>query len=208
MQIPRSTYLFISIIIFIFINPLYEDTSFHKVANLFSYSLIFIATNFSIKKRTILIKSLLILGVISQFAFFFIEQKHILISTFTISAIVFAIVTTLLILQIARTKNINLEVIFEAISGYLLIGIIATITNIIILAFNNNAILFEGSASLGDMIYYSFITLTTIGYGEIIPISPMARNISLITGISGQLYLTIIIALIIGKFSSTINQAK
>jgi len=134
----------------------------------------------------------------------FSETKIFLLSSFLFSGIVFTIVSILLILQIARTKEINLEVVIEAISGYLLIGIIATILNSIILIFNPDAI--SNIQDIGDTIYFSFITLTTIGYGEIIPISPMARNISLITGITGQLYLTIIIAVIVGKVSSSSNK--
>ncbi len=204
LKIPRATYLLASIFIFIFISPLFLKSSFYQFTNLISYSIIFFATNFAIKKRTILIKSLLYIGVLLQVILLFSETKIFLLSSFLFSGIVFTIVSILLILQIARTKEINLEVVIEAISGYLLIGIIATILNSIILIFNPDAI--SNIQDIGDTIYFSFITLTTIGYGEIIPISPMARNISLITGITGQLYLTIIIAVIVGKVSSSSNK--
>ena len=205
LKIPRSTYLLISIMLFVFINPLLVDSEFQKFANIFNYSIIFFTTNFAIKKRNNFIKSLLYIGIFLQIILFFATNNTFVIIGFVFSGIVFTIVTTLLILQIARTKDISLEIIIEAVSGYLLIGIVATISNSILLLFNSNAISFNNSQDIGDTIYYSFITLTTIGYGEILPISPMARNISLITGITGQLYLTIIIAVIVGKVSSTKN---
>jgi len=205
LKIPRSTYLFISILLFIFINPLLVESKYHSFANIFNYSIIFFSTNFAIKNRTIFIKSLLYIGVFLQVFLLFASNITFIIISFIFSGVVFTIVTTLLILQIARTKEISLEIIMEAVSGYLLIGIVATILNSILLVFNPDAISFNTSQDIGDTIYYSFITLTTIGYGEIIPISPMARNISLITGISGQLYLTIIIAVIVGKVSSSIK---
>jgi len=206
LKVPRSTYLLFSILIFIFINPLLVNTSFHQYANIISYSIIFFTTNFAIKKRTLLIKSLLYVGILLQVILLFSDTEILLLSSFLFSGMVFIIVTTLLILQIARTKDINLEIIIESVSGYLLIGIVATILNSILLLFNSEAISFNSSQDIGDTIYYSFITLTTIGYGEILPISPMARNISLITGITGQLYLTIIIAVIVGKVSSSSNK--
>ena len=201
LKIPGSTYLLISIMLFVFINPLLVNNKFHQFANLLSYSIIFFTTNFSIKNRTIFIKSMLYIGIFSQIILLFASNNTFLIISFLFSGIVFTIVTILLILQISRTKDISLEIIIEAVSGYLLIGIVATILNSILLLFNSEAI--SNSQDIGDTIYYSFITLTTIGYGEIVPISPMARNISLITGISGQLYLTIIIAVIVGKVSSS-----
>jgi len=203
LKIPRSTYLLISILLFVFINPLIVESKYHQFANIFSYSIIFFSTNFAIKNRTIFIKSLLYIGIFLQFVLLFSEDSTFILLGFIFSGIVFTIVTTLLILQIARTKDINLEIIIEAVSGYLLIGIVATILNSILLLFNSEAISFNNSQDIGDTIYFSFVTLTTIGYGEILPISPMARNISLITGITGQLYLTIIIAVIVGKVSST-----
>jgi len=206
LKVPRSTYLLFSILIFIFINPLLVNNSFHQYANIISYSIIFFTTNFAIKKRTLLIKSLLYVGILLQVILLFSDTEILLLSSFLFSGMVFIIVTTLLILQIARTKDINLEIIIESVSGYLLIGIVATILNSILLLFNSEAISFNSSQDIGDTIYYSFITLTTIGYGEILPISPMARNISLITGITGQLYLTIIIAVIVGKVSSSSNK--
>jgi len=206
LKVPRSTYLLFSILIFIFINPLLVNNSFHQYANIISYSIIFFTTNFAIKTRTLLIKSLLYVGILLQVILLFSDTEILLLSSFLFSGMVFIIVTTLLILQIARTKDINLEIIIESVSGYLLIGIVATILNSILLLFNSEAISFNSSQDIGDTIYYSFITLTTIGYGEILPISPMARNISLITGITGQLYLTIIIAVIVGKVSSSSNK--
>lgn len=202
-RIPRSTYLLISILLFIFVNPLFQNNQFQIIINILSYSLIFLTTNFAINNRTPLIKILLYIGVTLQFLVFFPEKKIVQVLIFSFSGIVFIIVTTLLILQIARAKKLSIEIIAEAISGYLLIGVVATLLNIILMIFNSNAISFSGDTSIGQMVYFSFVTLTTIGYGEILPISPMARNISLITGIAGQLYLTIIIALIIGKASVT-----
>ncbi len=202
-RIPRSTYLLISILLFIFVNPLFQNNQFQIIINILSYSLIFLTTNFAINNRTPLIKILLYIGVTLQFLVFFPEKKIVQVLIFSFSGIVFIIVTTLLILQIARAKKLSIEIIAEAISGYLLIGVVATLLNIILMIFNSNAISFSGDTNIGQMVYFSFVTLTTIGYGEILPISPMARNISLITGIAGQLYLTIIIALIIGKASVT-----
>ena len=54
--------------------------------------------------------------------------------------------------------------------------------------------------TLYDFLYYSCITLTTVGFGDILPVHPFAKALTIIVSIFGQLYLTILIAIIIGKY--------
>ncbi|MEM8970190.1 MAG: potassium channel family protein, partial [Bacteroidota bacterium] len=51
-----------------------------------------------------------------------------------------------------------------------------------------------------ELIYYSYITLLTIGYGDIIPVTNLARNSSVLIGLVGQMYLVIITAVVVGKY--------
>jgi len=51
-----------------------------------------------------------------------------------------------------------------------------------------------------DYIYFGFVTLTTLGYGDVTPVSPMARSMAVLIAITGQLYMTILIAMLVGKF--------
>ncbi len=52
-------------------------------------------------------------------------------------------------------------------------------------------------ADLDNFIYYSFITLSTLGYGDITPLSPTARAFSYVEAVLGQIYLAVIIARIV-----------
>jgi hypothetical protein len=54
--------------------------------------------------------------------------------------------------------------------------------------------------SLSDIIYFSYITLTTLGYGEIIPVNAFARSLAIIEAIIGVMYLAIIISRVVGLF--------
>ena len=51
--------------------------------------------------------------------------------------------------------------------------------------------------------YYSFTTLSTLGFGDITPVSPVARSLSVIEGFSGQLYLAVLIARLVGRHATT-----
>ena len=51
----------------------------------------------------------------------------------------------------------------------------------------------------GDFLHYSFITLTTTGYGEILPVSPSARLFASLQSVTGTLYLAVFIAALLGR---------
>jgi len=101
--------------------------------------------------------------------------------------------------QVFNSNKITLNVILGAFTGYLMIGIIGyLIFRFIYMA--DPASFDIPSSSVQNLLYYTFITLTTIGYGDISPLTDVARNFAVILGLVGQFYNTIIIAIIIGKF--------
>jgi len=50
--------------------------------------------------------------------------------------------------------------------------------------------------------YFSTITLTTVGYGDIVPVTPAARLVTGLEAIVGQLYLAVVIAILVGRVSA------
>jgi hypothetical protein len=60
----------------------------------------------------------------------------------------------------------------------------------------------------GDFLYYSFITLTTTGYGEILPVSPSARLLTSLQAVTGTLYLAVFIAALLGRTSTESADSK
>ncbi len=125
-----------------------------------------------------------------------------------LNLVFFIVVVGLFIRQIARAREVTGRVIFEAINGYLLLGIVFSllITLSIIIDERSFSFSMSGDYRPNDIIYYGFVTLSTLGYGDLLPVEPYARSIALLTTLGGQLYLTVIIALLVGKFSSRTNR--
>ncbi|HEV2976452.1 MAG TPA: potassium channel family protein [Casimicrobiaceae bacterium] len=86
--------------------------------------------------------------------------------------------------------------IFGAIVLYLLIGLIAAFAYFALYGIDPGAFskLPAGNGDIGDWLYFSFVTLTTVGYGDITPITRSARAIAMLEALVGQLYPAIIIA--------------
>ena len=54
--------------------------------------------------------------------------------------------------------------------------------------------------TISDMIYYAAVTMTTLGYGDMVPTSPIAKSLSTLIAVTGQFYIAILVAMLVGKF--------
>ena len=54
----------------------------------------------------------------------------------------------------------------------------------------------------GSLIYFSFVTLATVGHGDIVPVAPGARMSTIVEAIAGQLYVAVLIARLVSKYSA------
>lgn len=99
-------------------------------------------------------------------------------------------------------KSVGLNELIGALDGYILIGIIGGQLFRIVNFFYDNAFsnISEGAEASQDLMYFSFITMLTIGYGEIVPLISVSRNMVILVGLLGQFYLVVVIATFVGKF--------
>jgi hypothetical protein len=108
----------------------------------------------------------------------------------------------------AMAKIVTARVIMASISGYLLLGIIFSVLIDAILRYDPLAFRFPSSPSgsgdpslhMSDSIYFGFVTLATLGYGDFVPLKPYTRSLATLIAVSGQLYIATIIGVLIGKF--------
>lgn len=104
--------------------------------------------------------------------------------------------------QVLMTGTIDAHIMFGAIALYLLLGLIWSAWYGILLQFIPNA--FEGinfvdwETNGGDLTYFSFVTLTTLGYGDISPISPLAKVLVVLEAMAGMFFLAIVVASLVG----------
>ena len=110
---------------------------------------------------------------------------------------------------IARSKTVNTKVILESINGYLLLGFvfsllitIAVLYDPMAFKFPEETILYDHQANnFSNYMYYGLVTLSTLGYGDILPTLPFSKSLATLTSITGQLYIAIIIAMLVGKYA-------
>ncbi|MDP2517346.1 potassium channel family protein [Shimia thalassica] len=100
----------------------------------------------------------------------------------------------------------NLEALLGAIFGYLLLAMAWAMLYLHILRLDNDAIQMALDSDIwSSVVYYSIVTITSLGYGDILPISPLARMVAGFEAIVGVLYIAIMIGSIVGKFQTPDN---
>lgn len=104
-------------------------------------------------------------------------------------------------------KHASGDVIFGAVCGYLLLGIIWSLLYCALEAVSPGAFHMPAPADAqavpapldrSALGYYSFITLATVGYGDVTPATPLARTLAWMEAITGQFYLAILVAGLVG----------
>lgn len=151
-----------------------------------------------------------ILGVVSvlmPFGFLLLGSEAWFVLFLTIFFIVYyAIIFSEVMYQITMTKEVRINVIIGSFCGYLLLSMIALFSYIFIESkFPNSfhGITMGNAAKIyNELSYFSFITLTSIGFGDMYPITDMSRLTVAFFGMAGQFYMVAVVGIIISKFTS------
>ncbi len=123
----------------------------------------------------------------------------------------FIFVMSFLLRFITQSAYVTVDVIITSINVYLLAGIVGASLSMAFFRSYPEAYNFPAyikQPMFTDFLYYSFITMSTVGYGDITPRIPETQTLAYILSISGQLYVAIIIAFLIGKMLMQGEQKK
>ncbi len=122
----------------------------------------------------------------------------------------FMFTTVSILFHIFNEEDVTIDEIAAAISTYLLIGMSGAFLygivdylipgSIVSTTPVSPMILMHGSdfPYFADYIYFSFTSLTTLGFGDVVPATPVARTFSYLEAVIGQIYLTVLVARLVG----------
>lgn len=182
--------------VFVFILPLLQTES--SLFGILLISAIIFLAAYNISRRLILIGLIAIFIEVGTRTTDFIVLNYLAVVT---TNLFFIYIVGNVVLDMMRQRSVTLFTLVEAVNGYLLLGIMF----ISLVAFCEltfpGSYLFKGAEGV-DLVYYTLVTLTTVGYGDITPQIPVAKSLSMIIAISGQFYIAVVVAIIVGKFAS------
>jgi voltage-gated potassium channel len=108
---------------------------------------------------------------------------------------------------VLRAPSVDVEVLCASISAYLMLGLIWTIAYWLVDQLTPGAFAFNTSGGRHSMsgfnaFYFSFVTLSTVGYGDIAPVSKIARMLAAMEAMTGLLYVAVLIARLVSLYST------
>lgn len=213
----RFELFFISLIAILFGSVFFPGLIFEKIVQPI-FIIINVLSGIVMISKTKRLKRLFLL-IVTLLCFFFVtilttnaEVELFEYMRLAIYSLFYVIFTYVLIKQVWRAKLISKNVIIGLMSGYICIGLVCFFNFLAIEMLKPNSFSGINSNSTVDVVnsllYYSYITLLTIGYGEITPITVVAQKASILTGLLGQFYVVILTSVIIGKYINQLNKEK
>ena len=128
-------------------------------------------------------------------------------------ALFLAYVAWIVLRAVLRSPQVTTQELFGALSVYLLLGMTWVFLYALCLLSDAGALRFpQGQferitdlaahgVAIQDLTYFSFVTLSTLGYGDIVPVSPVARTLAWMEAVFGQLFLAVLVARLVASLS-------
>ncbi|MCU0431124.1 MAG: potassium channel family protein [Cytophagaceae bacterium] len=204
-----------SLVILLLVSPFFTETSFAKLSFSFLISVVLISglyADIESKRIDYIEVSLGGLAVLLTWVdYLFAGFDFLDLTTQFIYALYFLYFLIELMTKIVLTEKISPNLIYAAIVGFLVLGLLGATLASIIGMLNPASYNFPQNIShfkFENYMYYSFISITTVGYGDMTPNMPIAKTLAIFLCTSGHFYTSIIISIIIGKYINKITGNK
>lgn len=208
-------YLLIALLILLIAIPLADDLNFVSapIVRAFVFSCLLVVGVWSLKGggrffsvgMTFVIAGVILNVLAVQVSSPFFQYGSLLsLLAFMLVAITFTLK------QVVVGTDITANRLVGAVCVYLLLGVIWAMAYTLINAISPGS--FAGFSAMDDpgwdseWLYFSFVTMTTLGYGDILPISATARSVAYMQAIVGQFYIAVLVAGLVGAYVSKRNK--
>jgi voltage-gated potassium channel len=160
------------------------------------------------ERRALLGLVLVAPAAIGEWLIYWRPELLIYVVTRGVGLLFIGFVVVQLLRFIAHAPRVDSEVLCAAIAGYLLSGLAWSLAYALFDRLDPTSFVFTLTPKSGRSmdgftgLYFSFITLSTVGYGDIIPVSEIARMLAMVEAIFGMFYVSLLIARLVSLYSS------
>jgi hypothetical protein len=208
LQIARGNFLYLlfSLLLLLLLTPFFAATVIGTILVDIAFSAIFLSAVYAVSERKRLFTLTVILAVpliVARWSNHLLQNDAFTL-VIKILTLVFLVFTTyLMFAHVLKDEEVTANKICGALSVYLMIGVTWALLFGVIEGIHPQSFAIadvQGASSPENILftYYSFVTLTTLGYGDITPLTPVARAFTFVEAVCGQIYLAVLIARLVG----------
>jgi len=196
----RYAFLFYSLLLTLVGTPIAKAFGFPGIGFEVLLGLNLLATIPSIDKKMVRRIPLVIVALAILFRFISLWVGHATLSTLSLVAWTLIALYAVfgLLRYVLRSSAISIEHLYAGLSAYLLVGVFLGVLYWALEEAWPASIVVNSQTpqpfSVIEGIYFSFITLATVGYGDIVPGSDVVRGLAVVEAMAGQFYLAVMIA--------------
>jgi hypothetical protein len=206
-----AVHLLIALGLFFIFAPFVEEIEGGHLILSFLFSLVLLAAILAVadRKRGLVIGLVLAIPAVGGRWINHFRPDLVHPAVFLVAGLILiAFVVGNLLRFVLRAASVTTEVLCASISAYLMLGLMWTLAYWLVdqltpggaFSFNTNA----GTRSMNGFtgFYFSFVTLSTVGYGDITPVSRIARWLAAMEAMTGLLYVAVLIARLVSLYST------
>lgn len=204
----RFLFLLMLLLTLIVVVPFIGDyLGFRIVVDIFATG-IFIVAMYALaeKKRQFIIAVFLVVPtIVTLWLDHFTGGNWALVASRICEVLFFGFAIVIIVNFIRRQNDVNYEIIFAAVVVYLLMAMLWADLYRLLEVLSPGSFAMPGGEIQNDRIlflYFSLVTITTLGYGDMTPITDRAAGLASVEAITGQIYLVVIVAWLVGMHVS------
>ncbi len=200
-------YLLFSLFLLLLVAPLFEGAFVGLMILDIAYSAVLLSAVYAVseKKRLFTLTVVFVVPIIiARWSNYFLNNDSLALASKSLTLAFFVFIICAMLSHVVKDEEVTANKICGALSVYLLIGVTWAALFTIIEGIRPQSFVIADVQGAGvremstHFMYYSFVTLTTLGYGDIAPLTPTAKAFSFVEAVIGQIYLAVLIARLVG----------
>lgn len=212
--IPRNVALLVTLVFLIIVAPLVPVERSGFVAELL-FDLVLVAGVFSVrpKRRSWAFLAVTTVTLAARWGEILSGAPGLDVAALALTVVWIGYAVSIIVIHLFRRREVTLDTIMGAVVSYLLVAFgFAMLFEILALqnpdAFSGLPEATSGRRKMSDtLLYFSLVCITTMGYGDVVPTSDLARPLAALEGVFGQLYLAVMIARLVGLHLAAEHQS-
>ncbi len=206
----RAMFLLITVVLSFFLAPLLENDRVGEIVLLFNLYLTLMAATLELRERPVLFWSAIPIACASLallLASHYYPSKHLRVANGIVLTAFLALVSVSMFIYLGRKGEITKGRLFVSVSLYFLIGLTwyaayGVIDTLQPGSFADGGAVMTKGVPASVLMYFSLETLTTVGYGDVVAVRPLARMLATLEAAAGVLYVAITVARLVSAFRS------